>query len=225
MEDYPKTLLDFEARFSTDAACREYLSRLRWPEGFRCPRGEGARSGSTNRGLPHCLHCDVQTSVIAGTIFQDTKKPLRLWFRARGSVTSQKYGVRALGRQRVLGLGSSRTAWTWLDKLRRALMRPGRDRLSGTVEVDETHLGGERETRSRSRGQGTGRDRGATGRRANRPHPPETGSRRLGSQSGGCRAGGCRARKHDPHRGLVWLPIPLHGRLYAPSRPCHGQCR
>ena len=84
MEDYPKTLLDFEARFSTDAACREYLSRLRWPEGFRCPRGEGARSGSTNRGLPHCVHCDVQTSVIAGTIFQDTKKPLRLWFRARG---------------------------------------------------------------------------------------------------------------------------------------------
>jgi len=55
-------------------------------------------------------------------------------------VTSQKHGVRALGRQRVLGLGSSRTAWTWLHKLRRALVRPGRDRLSGTVEVDETHL-------------------------------------------------------------------------------------
>jgi transposase-like protein len=86
----------------------------------------------------------LQTSVLAGTIFQDTKKPLRLWFRAIWHITSQKYGANALGLQRVLGLGSYRTAWVWLHKLRRAMVRPGRDRLSGTVEVDETYIGGKR---------------------------------------------------------------------------------
>jgi len=151
MEDYPKTLLDFEERFSTETACREYLSRLRWPDGFRCPRCAGPSSWSTRRGLYHCLQCGVQTSVTAGTIFQDTKKPLRLWFRAMWYVTSQKYGVSALGLQRVLGLGSYRTAWTWLHKLRRAMVRPGRDRLSGTVEVDETYIGG---ARAGKRGRG-----------------------------------------------------------------------
>ena len=78
----------------------------------------------------------------AGTIFQDTRTPLTLWFRAIWWVTSQKYGTSALGLQRVLGLGSYRTAWTWLHKLRRAMVRPGRDHLTGEVEVDETFIGG-----------------------------------------------------------------------------------
>ena len=77
----------------------------------------------------------------AGTLFQDTRKPLSLWFRAMWYVTSQKNGASALGLQRVLGLGSYRTAWSWLHKLRRAMVRPGRDRLTGWVEVDETYLG------------------------------------------------------------------------------------
>jgi len=81
--------------------------------------------------------------VTAGTIFQDTRKPLTLWFRAMWAVTSQKNGASAKGVQRVLGLGSYDTAWTWLHKLRRAMVRPGRDRLSGCVEVDETFYGGE----------------------------------------------------------------------------------
>lgn len=81
---------------------------------------------------------------MAGTIFQDTKKPLRLWFRAIWYITSQKYGTNAVGVQQVLGLGSYRTAWNWLHKLRRAMVRPGRDRLSGTVQVDEIYIGGER---------------------------------------------------------------------------------
>jgi hypothetical protein len=80
----------------------------------------------------------------AGTIFQDTRKPLALWFRALWFVTHQKTGASALGLQRLLGLGSYHTAWTWLHKLRRALVRPGRDRLSGLIEVDETSIGGER---------------------------------------------------------------------------------
>lgn len=144
MEDYPRTLLEFEKRFATEEACRQYLFDLRWPDGFRCPRCGHTVAWSTDRALYRCRLCDLQTSVIAGTIFQDTVKPLRLWFRAMWYVVSQKNGVSALGLQRVLGLGSYRTAWTWLHKLRTAMVRPGRDRLDGTVEVDETYIGGKR---------------------------------------------------------------------------------
>jgi transposase-like protein len=92
--------------------------------------------------LFQCCGCRHQTSATAGTIFQDTRKPLVMWFRAMWYVTSQKNGASALGLQRVLGLGSYETAWTWLHKLRRAMIRPDRDRLSGWVEVDETMVGG-----------------------------------------------------------------------------------
>ena len=87
----------------------------------------------------------MQTSVTAGTIFQDTRKPLRLWFRAMWTITTQKNGASALGLQRVLGLGSYQTAWPWMHKLRRAMVRPGRERLTGLVEVDETYWGAEEE--------------------------------------------------------------------------------
>jgi transposase-like protein/predicted RNA-binding Zn-ribbon protein involved in translation (DUF1610 family) len=144
MEDYPRTLFDFEKRFSSEWDCRDYLAILRWPDGFRCPRcgKDGVWRGTS--GLYECAGCGLQTSVTAGTIFQDTKKPLRVWFRAIWHVTSQKYGANALGLQRVLGLGSYRTAWSWLHKLRRAMVRPGRDRLSGVIQVDESYIGGEK---------------------------------------------------------------------------------
>ena len=142
MEDYPRTILEFEQRFATDEACRAYLFQMRWPGGFCCPRCGHDVAWRTQRGLYRCGHCDLQVSVTAGTVFQDTKKPLRLWFRAMWYVTSQKQGMSALGLKKVLGLGSYETAWTWLHKLRRAMVRPGRDRLSGTVEVDEIYLGG-----------------------------------------------------------------------------------
>ncbi len=96
------------------------------------------------RGLYRCVRCHFETTVTAGTIFQDTRKPLRLWFRAIWLLTSQNYGANALGLQRVLGLNSYRTAWTWLHKLRRAIVRPGRDRLSGTIRADEIYIGGEK---------------------------------------------------------------------------------
>lgn len=96
----------------------------------------------TARGMLRCAACQRQTSSIAGTILEGTRKPLRTWFEAMRFVTSQKGGGSALGLQRVLGLGSYQTAWAWLHKLRRAMVRPGRDRLSGRVEVDETYLGG-----------------------------------------------------------------------------------
>ena len=141
MEDYPKTLQEFEDRFSSEAACRDYLVALRWPEGFRCPRCGHRQAWPVRAVLLECAGCGHQTSVTAGTIFQDTHKPLRTWFRAIWHVTSQKNGASALGLQRVLGLGSYQTAWSWLHKLRRAMVRPGRDRLSGRVEVDEAYLG------------------------------------------------------------------------------------
>jgi transposase-like protein len=142
VEDYPRTVQEFEERFSTEEGCRAYLVSLRWPEGFRCPQCKGAKAVLVRATLFQCCGCRRQTSATAGTIFQDTRKPLVMWFRAMWYVTSQKNGASALGLQRVLGLGSYETAWTWLHKLRRAMIRPDRDRLSGWVEVDETMVGG-----------------------------------------------------------------------------------
>ena len=142
MEEYPRTMQEFQDSFAREERCREYLLRLRWPEGFRCPRCGNDRAWQNVRMLLRCTKCDLETSLTARTLFQDTRKPLRLWFQAMWYVTNQKQGVNALGLQRLLGLGSYRTAWTWLHKLRRAMVRPGRDRLSGTVEVDETFVGG-----------------------------------------------------------------------------------
>ena len=98
-----------------------------------------------SRGRFRCRSCQRETSLTAGTIFADTRKPLRMWFLAMWFVTSQKNGVSALGLQRVLGLGSYETAWTWLHKLRRAMVRPSRDSLTGVVEVDEIYVGGPEE--------------------------------------------------------------------------------
>jgi ribosomal protein L37AE/L43A len=137
MEDYPRTLAEFEDRFSTEAAYRVYPMALRWPEGFRCPRCGHGRAWATRTGLWQCAGCDYQASVTAGTIFEGTRKPLRMWFRAMWYLTSSKARTSALGLQRILGLGSYQTAWTWLHKLRRAMVRPDRDRLTGRVEVDE----------------------------------------------------------------------------------------
>lgn len=143
VEDYPRTLMELERRFAEDQACRQYLFALRWPEGFVCPRCGGQVAWPMARGLWLCGGCRYQASVIAGTIFQDSHLPLTTWFRAMWQITSQKNGASALGLQRVLGLGSYKTAWALLHKLRRAMVRPGRDRLGGTVEVDETYWGGE----------------------------------------------------------------------------------
>src|SRR5450631_3757248 len=143
IEEYPRTLFELEEKFSTEDTCREYLFRLRWPDGFFCPHCGEAGEPRIDRGtLLRCAACNHQTSVTAGTIFQDTRTPLRVWFRAIWWVTTQKNGASALGLQRILGLKSYETAWTWLHKLRRAMVRPGRDLLTGRVEVDECYIGG-----------------------------------------------------------------------------------
>ena len=141
-EDYPRTLAELEARFSGEGACREYLFELRWPQGFRCPRCGAVKAWPLRTGRWQCVGCSHQVSVTSGTVFQDTRTPLTIWFRAMWLMTSQKNGISALGLQQVLGWGSYQTAWTCLHKLRRAMIRPGRERLLGTVEVDESYLGG-----------------------------------------------------------------------------------
>jgi transposase-like protein/predicted RNA-binding Zn-ribbon protein involved in translation (DUF1610 family) len=149
VEDYPRTQAEFEARFATEAACRRYLVDLRWSDGFHCPSCGDAKAWTVGH-LFECRACGRQTSVTAGTIFQDTRTPLTTWFRAMWWVTGTKTGTSALGLQRILGLGSYQTAWAWLHKLRRAMVRPGRDRLSGHVEIDEALIGGLGGARGRS---------------------------------------------------------------------------
>lgn len=141
MEQYPKDLLAFERQFNTEKACEEYLFKIRWPDGFKCPRCSHAKAWRTKKKLLHCTNCGHQSSILAGTIFQDTSKPLQLWFRAIWHVVGQKNGVNALGLQKELGLGSYHTAWGWLHKLRYAMVRPGREKLSGIVEVDDGYVG------------------------------------------------------------------------------------
>jgi hypothetical protein len=147
--DYPATFAQLTSWFPDDEACAAYLARLRWPGGFRCPRCGCPEAGETAGGLWLCRSCRRKTSVTAGTIFHRSRLPLTAWFAAVWFVTSQKNGVSALGLQRVLGMGSYCTAWTWMHKLRRAMVRPDRDRLDDVVEVDETSVGG------RERGKGT----------------------------------------------------------------------
>lgn len=142
-QDYPKNWEQFADWFPDEASCLKYLERLRWSDGFVCPRcGESGEPWRVNRSRLMCRSCDYQGTVTAGTLFAKTRTPLRIWFAAVWYVTSQEYGVSALGLQRILGLGSYQTAWAMLHRLRRAMVRPGRDQLSGMVEVDETYIGG-----------------------------------------------------------------------------------
>ncbi len=142
MEKCPKTLFEFETQFSTEEGCRDYLFQLRWPNGFCCPRCGHGKAWCIGKALFQCESCKYQMSVIVGTIFQDTHKPLTMWFRAIWWLTGQKNGVSALGMKRMLDLGSYRTAWSWLHKLRRAMIRLGREKLSDEVEVDGIYIGG-----------------------------------------------------------------------------------
>lgn len=140
-KDYPTTWDEFVDWFAADGDCLTFLERLRWSSGFICPQCGSTNSpyaGSRNRMI--CRDCKRQTTATAGTIFDKTRTPLRVWFAAAWYITSQKQGVSALGLQRVLGFSSYETAWTILHRFRRAMIRPGRERLKGNVEVDETYV-------------------------------------------------------------------------------------
>ena len=139
--DYPTTWVQFLDWFHSEQACRDYLEKLRWSDGLICPKcGASKKVRRISRSRLICPACRRQTTVTAGTVFDKTRTELRVWFAAIWYITNQKHGVSALGLQRVLGLGSYETAWTMLHRLRRAMVRPGRELLHGEVEVDETYL-------------------------------------------------------------------------------------
>jgi len=152
MREYPMTFDEFTTKFTTEQQCRDYLYQIRWPDGYACPKCENEKSWKIGNTLYECSSCGHQASVIAGTIFQDTRKPLKTWFTAMWWVTTQKNGASAKGLQQILGLKSYETAWTWLHKIRKAMVLPNRSDLSGTVEVDETYIGGEEPGGKQGRG-------------------------------------------------------------------------
>lgn len=140
-KDYPRNWSEFLDWFGNEEACLAYLEKLRWPNGFVCPAcGVAQEPYRSSRSRLMCRSCAHQGSVTAGTIFDKTRTPLRVWLAAAWYATNQKLGVSALGLKRVLGLGSYETAWTMLHRFRRAMVRPERDLLKGLVEVDETYL-------------------------------------------------------------------------------------
>lgn len=133
------------ATFPATKACLEYLIALRWSAGFWCPRCGHDRAWRTARPGLRCARCEREVAVLAGTMLEGTRKPLRWWFRAMWWVATQKRGLSAKAFAREMGLSSYQTAWTWLHKLRRCMIRIGREPLSG--RVDETYLGGEEQGR------------------------------------------------------------------------------
>ena len=145
IKELPHDLPTFLRRFGTDARCRAYLVRARWPAGFRCAGcGHGRAYSHKKRLIEECAACGKQHSILAGTIFEQTKTGLARWFLAIYLVTSSKGGISAMELQRQMGFGSYQTAWSWLHKIRRAMVRPDREGLSARVEADETYVGGPR---------------------------------------------------------------------------------
>ena len=141
---YPRSVGEFQAWFRTDADCLDYLEWLRWPAaGFACPTGGHPGGWRLGDGRFMCSGCGGRTSVTAGTIFDRTRTPLTVWFSACWLFATGKDGISALSLKRTLEIGSYQTAWAMLHRLRSVLVRPGRDRLAGMVEVDETYIGGE----------------------------------------------------------------------------------
>src|SRR3954453_5317746 len=141
-DDLPEDMPSFLARFGTDGQCREYLFKARWPEGFRCAAcGHDDAYTLKTKIVYECVACRKRHSLLAGTILEQTKTGLSRWFLAIYLVTSSKGGIAATELKTQLGLGSYGTAWTWLHKIREAMVRPDRQPLAGRVEADETHVG------------------------------------------------------------------------------------
>src|SRR4051794_38655975 len=199
--NFPRTLAEFQGRFAAEEDCRRYLVACRWPDGFRCPRC-GAREAYevAGRELLQCRSCRHQASVTAGTVLHRTHVPLRLWFAAAYLVTTHTPGFSAVQLRRQLGLARYETAWTMLHKLRRAMLRPERDRLSGVVEVDEAYVGGleggarRRAAARQRRADRRRRGRGARPRLGPRPAPGRRGP--LRGLAGAVRRGLGRSGQH-----------------------------
>jgi transposase-like protein len=142
-EKYPKDFQEFLAQFPDERACWQYLIDIRWANGYICPQCKSDQYWLTSKHKIRCSVCKKELSITSGTIFEGTNKPLLLWFHIMYWVVAQKTGASAYNMKDFMGFGSYETAWTWLHKLRRAMVRTGREKLTGTVEVDESYLGGE----------------------------------------------------------------------------------
>lgn len=118
---------------------------IRWPDGFICPACGEAGGWGIGDGRYKCRACGKRTAVTAGTLFDRRRTPLTVWFEVGWEFATAKDGVSALSLQRSLEIGSYATAWAMLHRLRRVLDRPGREQLTGKVEVDETYFGGHEE--------------------------------------------------------------------------------
>ena len=139
---YPRSAGEFRSWFGTDVDYLDYLDWLRWPDGFVCPECGHHGGWRVADGRYKCASCNSRTSVTAGTLFDRRRTPLTVWFEACWLFASGKDGMSALSLQRALEIGSYPTAWAMPHRLRSVLVRPGRYRLAGTVEVDETYIGG-----------------------------------------------------------------------------------
>ena len=141
-QDYPNSYAELRAWFNEDWKCLDYLDWLRWPEGFVCPWCASPEGWRAPDRRWRCAGCDRRVSATAGTIFHGTRTPLTVWFSAAWHLTSGKGGISATELQREMQLGSYQSAWAMLHRYRSVMVRPGRDRLTGDVEVDEAFLGG-----------------------------------------------------------------------------------
>jgi len=148
---YPEDQMEFENMFRTEQDCIDYIASIRWPQGFICPNCGSLRYWKKSKGRYECIDCHKETTITNGTLFHKSTKPLLIWFHAIWWLIAQKNGVSAKGLQKILGLGSYKTSWTWLHKFRRLMVMSGRSKLQGIVEVDEVLLGGKK---SGKRGRG-----------------------------------------------------------------------
>lgn len=142
--DFPKTWQEFEARFSTEQDCRDYLIQCRWNGAPKCRKCGGDVWASRDNTLFECKDkkCRHQTSITSGTLFHRTRKPLKLWFRVIFELCVHRHGISSADIQRIFGFGSYSTGWHWSHKIRRAMRRESPDKLSGCAQADEVLVGG-----------------------------------------------------------------------------------
>jgi transposase-like protein len=214
---FPRSVIEFQRLFPDEQACRAYLFESRWPDGFSCPAcGSGDVGVEHRRHLWQCQECGRQTSATAGTVMHKTRLPLALWFWAAYLVATHGPGISALQMQRQLGISRYETAWAMLHKLRRAMVAPERELLSGEVEVDEGFLGG-RDTDLRGGRQRDGKPLVGVAvevlRQRLGPAAAATPARRVRPIAHIVRAVERRSRRNRPHGWVAGLQRPACCRL------------
>jgi transposase-like protein len=140
--EYPRDQMEFEKTFANEESCIQYLIDVKWPSGYCCSTCNHNEYWLLSRKRLKCKNCISITTITSNTFFDQSIKPLTLWFRAIWWMIAQKNGVSVSGLQSILGIGSYKTAWIWLHKIRMLMVLPNRDKLSGKVEIDETFVGG-----------------------------------------------------------------------------------